>query len=546
MGEQLAWPAGKPWAPEVGDERLYAARWPFECDLPGRPEDFAAMVEEAERRQWPEVARSGLYGLLRHAAEGGGDAEEEVRRLLERASADGDDDMVALALAWRAWVAIVKRGEMGGQADEDLARAAVMLEAEGGDPVVRTAAHFRVGFSFWHRQLWELADEQFAACEAMVDTVDPYAKDPYLHRAALAFDRVMVQVDLAHALREVGDLEGVRRLRRAQAELVATCEGLDMPSAWRDHVHMAALVMDVLAGKQRSKDLDEALSRAGNSEELAEWQGQLYLAKALCAQDRAAATTFAERAVELLAEDGSQGPAYFMALRQAVELEAQVGYKATAGLRLAKAFASQRESSRLATLAGMRATLALERMRQERDTLLHHAYTDPLTGLANRRGFKRQIEQLLAAGVEEGALLLFDLDDLKPLNDRFGHCAGDAVLRQLADVLTANVRPGDFAARIGGDEFALLLGGAGAEAARKRAEEVAAKVAALGWDHIAPGAKVSVSGGVASGPLSAMAALTRQADAELYRAKSAKRSSGAGQRATAAPGQGSAHLEAGN
>jgi hypothetical protein len=90
------------------------------------------MVEEAERRQWPEVVRAGLYGLLRHAAEKGGDAKDGIRRLLERASADGDDGMVALALAWRGWVAIVKRGEMGGQADEDVARAAVMLEAGRG------------------------------------------------------------------------------------------------------------------------------------------------------------------------------------------------------------------------------------------------------------------------------------------------------------------------------------------------------------------------------------------------------------------------------
>jgi diguanylate cyclase (GGDEF)-like protein len=504
------------------------------------------MVEEGERRQWPEVVRSGLYGLLRHAAEGGSEADEEVRRLLERASADGDDDMVALALAWRAWVAIVKRGEMGGQADEDLARAAVMLEGAGGDPVVRTAAHFRVGFSFWHRRLWELADEQFAACEAMVDAVDPFSKDPFLHRAALALDRVMVQVDLALVQRELGDLDSVRRRRRVQAELIATCEGLDMPSAWREHISIAALVVDVLAGRQRLKDVEEAISRLEGNENLAEWEAHLYLAKALCTPELGPATALAEHAVEVLQRGGSQDPVYFMALRQTVELEARVAGKKTAGLRLAEAVALEREHSRLASLAGMRATLASERMRAERETLLRHAYSDPLTGLANRRGFERHVEQLIAAGVKEGALLLFDLDDLKPLNDRFGHSAGDFVLCRLADVLTASVRLGDFAARIGGDEFVLLLAGADFEAAAKRSEEVAHKVAALSWDEVEPRLEVSVSAGVSAGPLSQIVSLTREADTALYRAKSARRSGRRDPGARSAPGQGWGRQAAGS
>lgn len=512
--------------------------------MPGSPEDFRALVEEGARNQWPEVVRSGLYGLVRHAAEGGkegdGQADEELRRLLEQATADGDDDMVALALAWRAWVAITKRGEMGGQADEDLARAAVMLEAAGGDPVVRTAAHFRVAFSFWHRRLWELADEQFALCEDMVDTVDPFAKDPYLHRAALALDRVMVQVDLAYTHRELGDKNALRRRRKAQAELVATCESLDMPSQWRDHVHVAALLVDVLAGRRRAKDVEEALLRAQANEHLAEWEGHLYLAQSLCTEGASlsSATEAVERAVSVLAGAGEQGPAYFMALRQAAELEAQAAGKKTAGLRLGEAFAAQREADRLASLAGMRATLASERMRAERETLLHHAYTDSLTGLANRWGFERHIGELQGAGVKQAAILLFDLDNLKPLNDRFGHFVGDVVLRRLAEVLSASVRQGDFAARIGGDEFALLLPGAGQEAAAKRSEEVVAKLAALRWDDIAPGAKVSVSGGVAAGPLSELKALSKEADAALYRAKSAKASSRLAQAATSglAPG----------
>jgi len=545
VGQELA--RGRPWCPPgAQDERLCAARWPFQCDLPGTPEDFTAMVEEAERRQWPEVVRSGLYGLLRHAAEQGGDANDEIRRLLERASADGDGDMVALALAWRGWVAIVKRGEMSGQADEDVARAAVMLEAGGGDPVVRTAAHFRVGFAFWHRRLWELADEQFAACEEMIDAVDPFSKDPFLHRAALTFNRVMLQLDMAYVQKKLGNPDGLRRPREIQAELVATCEGMDMPSVWREHIRIASLIVDVLAGEQRGNDIEEALLSLEENQDLAEWEAHLYLAKSFCTPEVDAAMSLADRAVKVLERNNSSAPVYFMALRQMVELEARVIGKKTAALRLAEAALSQLEACRLANLAGMRAMLASERMRCERATLLQQAYSDPLTGLANRRGFERHIKQLVADGVEEVALLFFDLDNLKPLNDRFGHCAGDAVLCRLAEVLTSSVRHGDFAARIGGDEFALLLAGADVEAAAKRAEEVAQKLNALAWDDIGPSVEVSVSAGVAAGLLSEIITITREADAALYKVKSARRSTRLNPIATSSPALGLDRLAVGS
>ncbi|MHB1499544.1 MAG: GGDEF domain-containing protein [Acidimicrobiales bacterium] len=506
------------------EARRAAARRPFECDLPGTPEEFAAMFATGERQRWPEVSRAGLYGLLRHSAEPGGEAKEEIGRLLDRASRDGDDDMVALALAWRAWVAIARKGEMGGQADDDLARAAVMLESPGGDPVVRAAAHFRVAFSFWHRRLWELADEQFAATEAMVEAVDPYAKDPLLHRAALALDRVMVQVDLAYVIRELGDLAAVRKRRKATRLLVATTECLDLTPVWRDHVRVAALLVDVLAGLDRHAQVTKELRNVSDNEKLAEWEAHLYLAKALHADvvGHAAAVEAVERAIDLLRPASSDEPVYFMALRQAAALEAASMGKETAGLRCADALAAQRERGRLASVAGMRATLASERLRKERDDLLRHADSDPLTGLANRRGFARHVENLLSSATEQVAYLVFDLDNLKPVNDRFGHAAGDAVLLRMSQVLRDGVREGDFAARVGGDEFVLLLIGSGRAAAARRADEIAAALAREGWEGIDPGLRVSVSAGFAAGHPSEIEKLAKEADFALLRAKSAK------------------------
>ena len=86
--------------------------------------------------------------------------------------------------------------------------------------------------------------------------------------------------------------------------------------------------------------------------------------------------------------------------------------------------------------------------------------TDELTGVLNRRGFRHELSRCLARAErygETGLLLLIDLDDFKRTNTRFGHGAGDDVLRFLARLLGRQVRRSDFVARLGGDEFAVVL-----------------------------------------------------------------------------------------
>jgi len=92
------------------------------------------------------------------------------------------------------------------------------------------------------------------------------------------------------------------------------------------------------------------------------------------------------------------------------------------------------------------------------------AELDPLTGVANRRGFDLALERAAATG-DPYALILIDLDDFKRVNDEQGHPAGDAVLQSVAVAASAVARQGDCLARIGGDEFALVLPGAGAAGA---------------------------------------------------------------------------------
>jgi diguanylate cyclase (GGDEF)-like protein len=85
--------------------------------------------------------------------------------------------------------------------------------------------------------------------------------------------------------------------------------------------------------------------------------------------------------------------------------------------------------------------------------------TDPLTGLVNRRGLERAVERNWTERARVGrrlAIIIVDVDHFKSINDTRGHAAGDEILRQLAKVLTANLRAGDVAARIGGEEFLVM------------------------------------------------------------------------------------------
>jgi diguanylate cyclase (GGDEF)-like protein/PAS domain S-box-containing protein len=114
------------------------------------------------------------------------------------------------------------------------------------------------------------------------------------------------------------------------------------------------------------------------------------------------------------------------------------------------------------------------------DELTHQAHHDPLTGLPNRRAFESRLRRAVQSAKDHGArhaLLYFDLDHFKPVNDTAGHAAGDELLRQLAKLLRAQLRESDALARLGGDEFAILLEDASNEQAAYVAEKVRRSIA---------------------------------------------------------------------
>ena len=166
----------------------------------------------------------------------------------------------------------------------------------------------------------------------------------------------------------------------------------------------------------------------------------------------------------------------------------------------------------------------LRRTREELSAAEVAAITDPLTGVYNRRGLERLAPRLLAqaqrAGVEL-ALVLFDLDDFKGINDRFGHAAGDAVLCAVAARLRAAIRWSDVPCRLGGDEFLALLSDiSSAEVGRERAAAVHGAVQAGVVE--AAGRRIALAssaGAVLSRSGEAFDALVARADHALYVAK---------------------------
>lgn len=169
---------------------------------------------------------------------------------------------------------------------------------------------------------------------------------------------------------------------------------------------------------------------------------------------------------------------------------------------------------------------AQSKIEQQRTLIAVHAsqaYSDPLTGLANRRAFDQEVSRRCAEASRYGipvSLLAFDIDRFKAINDTYGHAAGDEVLIRLAEVLRRNAREADLPVRMGGEEFSVVLPATSAENAQFLAERIRK---ALEGEYVQVGEHriaFTASIGIAQYLLSEDApAWIRRADAALYAAK---------------------------
>ncbi|MGE8223618.1 MAG: PAS domain S-box protein [Stenotrophomonas sp.] len=153
----------------------------------------------------------------------------------------------------------------------------------------------------------------------------------------------------------------------------------------------------------------------------------------------------------------------------------------------------------------------------------HLAEMDPLTELGNRRGFEVHLQQAITRVERTGqaaSLMYIDLDRFKPVNDTFGHLAGDAVLWAVASVLRHGVRDSDVVARLGGDEFAVILSGCSPRRAARIGGELLQTLANLSipWDQH----QLRIGASIGIAPLAAGMSVDQAvaaADAQCYRAK---------------------------
>ena len=151
---------------------------------------------------------------------------------------------------------------------------------------------------------------------------------------------------------------------------------------------------------------------------------------------------------------------------------------------------------------------AQERLNETNQQLAEIAVKDGLTGIGNRRAFDDHLQSEWNRCQRTGnpvSLIIFDVDYFKLYNDTYGHPAGDACLKRIADILLTGMyarRPGDLLARYGGEEFAIVLSGSGAETAAKIGERVRADVASMNIMHqktkVEGPAVVTISIGVAT------------------------------------------------
>lgn len=168
----------------------------------------------------------------------------------------------------------------------------------------------------------------------------------------------------------------------------------------------------------------------------------------------------------------------------------------------------------------------IEQLRVQLDRARTEALTDPLTGLLNRRGFEMRLMEAFEATSSSGAaaaLIIIDIDHFKRVNDTYGHLFGDKVIRAVAEILKASIKDAGVVARLGGEEFGVLLAATGLDGAQVLAERIRktmekGRIRRLDRDEHIEGITISLGIAVLRGDEDHVALIDR-ADKALYASK---------------------------
>ena len=501
-------------------------------------DELTDLEAEADRQGWSEVAFLAVAGRALHDLVHAADRDlvaGVLEALVVRARTLDAPAMTGLALALRAVGAADRHDTSALLADAG--RAVALVEDDTVDALDRCTVLVVSAAAYNTLSLWELTDELYRRATLLA----PACVQP-LQEPAVAVNRILIRIEWATALFEVGDQDAaLGQLRRAvdAVRLAQLTDGL--PPAWQLDVgacgDVLAFVLHAFGAPEPEPSVDGHVARLTEHRRLLQAVQDvevLPLLEALLVLGllRTGRRADALAGVPLLAAPGSSssGARSFPAWVRAQVLTGDAPPPAVEAHRAyGELVAGLRWTARLGVLSAARATIAGERLAVEHAKLARDVLLDPLTGLSNRRCFDDWLART-PAEPRVTALLLIDLDHFKTVNDAFGHATGDETLRGVARLVDEHVRPGDLALRLGGDEFAVLLVDDRAEPDRLRrtavgrAQALRDAVAARDWGRVAPGLEVAVSIGVAVAMLGphdpgAADALYRRADAELYAEK---------------------------
>lgn len=478
-------------------------------------EDLLRAQREAEEQAWPEVERVLLYAAaVRALWLSGADAAARVADLLTRSEQDGDDPLHAAALAMRAETHL-RQGTSAleaERADGDLALAAALLEMPTGQALERVSAFICCASAYAERELWELEAEMYAKAADLLPGCELE-----LPALVVLHNRAFTYLYAACALEEVGQHEDAKVQCRLGMDQVEEALAAGMPEDFEASVRGVRYLLAAIAEDPRPESLDsilEATTPLLHQHSV----GSVHLAealRALRAGDHAAALRAVEVAEPKLAFDPRSTE---LALALCVAARASAP-DAAGAIRYGRHNATLRRHARLRLLAAARARLETERLRMERDAFARHALEDELTGLANRHGYNRWLEERGNAGSGPIAVVIMDVDRFKDVNDVHGHQVGDQVLRRVGRLLAAATRSTDLVARMGGDEFVVLMPDLAEREGLDRALELLHAIRSESWHTLSPALRLTVSCGIAAGSVADAHDLLGRADSALYQAK---------------------------
>ncbi|MFN8079860.1 MAG: GGDEF domain-containing protein [Kineosporiaceae bacterium] len=485
-----------------------------------RPNEIDELMASARQNGWADVEFMLQLARFAAALDQAEDAAEHLAGMFAAAEASDNDALLATALAMRAHSPLEDEQEWAA-ASSDLARAVALLDDGNGDPVDRPMAYTSCGLSYHTRGLWELALEMHdLAAEALAEVPPGYARIATLARRVIILNQLESVVPLACSLAEVGARDEARALAHARPRLAREfLQG--MPRLWEDETAALDYLMAAFAGETDDRSSEELMNRL-HPLHRPRYRACIHLGRAIRDADQGngnAAAAHAEIALMHLDHESEAGMRAYI-----LSLTTLAGPPARSWRRYAEAIARQRWQAHLTDMAAARTQIELARVVLENQRLSERAYVDELTGLANRHAYARHLTRLRHERADEQvAAFMIDVDRFKAVNDTYGHPVGDEVLRRVASVLVELTRAGDLAVRMGGDEFLVFLSGTSRMDLPRRGEDLLAGVSNHPWDEVAPGLRITVSAGMATGPSIEADRLVEQADQRLYAAKSAGR-----------------------